>query len=363
MTRWGTRKTAYVGRARAMRKGREMIYERNTIDFLLEEQFPGRVKREEPLAAHSSAKAGGSADFFLELESTQEVEWLVRLCCQLRVPLLMIGNGSNILFTDQGVRGIVACLRTKGYRLEGPTPRSALAIVDAAMSWQEASEQLAQEGWSGLEFGVGIPGTLAGAVVTNAAAHNQEIGQHLHWVDVLDARGCNLLEEGGVSLPQRRRYSQGELQLGNRKSRFREERCAQIRASGQLVPAPRPLIAPSEIILQLSVIVYKDDKYHIQQRHAQARAAHPLQIDPFAGHIGPLFKDPFGHKASQLIEQAGMGAWGQGKVHVSAHHANFLVNQAGATASEIARMIVEIHQRVLALWRIDLEVDLELYGD
>ena len=339
-----------------------MIYDKNTIDSLLHEPFRGRVKREEPLAAHSSAKAGGPADFFLELESTEEVEQLVRFCCQFRVPLLVIGNGSNILFTDQGVRGIVACLRTKGYRLEGPTPLSALAIVDAAMTWQEASEQLAQEGWSGLEFGVGIPGTLAGAVVTNAGAHNEEIGQHLHWVEVLDARECNLLEEGGLSLPQRRRYSQGELQLGNRKSRFREQRRAQISASGELVPAPRPLIAPPEIILQLSVTVYRGDKHHIKLREADARASHQLQIDSFAGYIGPLFKDPFGHKASQLIKQAGMKAWSRGKVHVSAHNANFLVNQAGAQASEIASMIVEIHQQVRASFGIDLEVDIELYG-
>lgn len=340
-----------------------MIYDKNTIDSLLQEQFQGRVQREEPLAAHSSARAGGPADFFLELASIEEVERLVRLCCQFRVPLLVIGNGSNILFTDQGVRGIVACLRTKGYRLEGPTPISALAIIDAAMTWQEASEQLAQEGWSGLEFGVAIPGTLAGAVVTNAGAHNEEIGQHVHWVDVLDARGCNLAEEGELSLPQRRRYSQGELQLGNRKSRFREQQRAQITASGQLVPAPRPLIAPPEIILQLSVTVYRDDKHHIQRREADARALHPLQIESFAGYIGPLFKDPFAHKASHLIEQAGLKAWSQGKVHVSTQNANFLVNQAGATASEIARMIVEIHQQVLASLRIDLEVDLELYGD
>lgn len=340
-----------------------MIYDKHTLDSLLQEQFGGRVQREEPLAAHSSARAGGPADFFLELGSSEEVERLVGLCCQWRVPLLVIGHGSNILFTDQGVRGIVACLRTQGYRLEGPTPIATLAIVDAAMSLSEASEQLAQEGWSGLEFGVGIPGTLAGAVVTNAGSHNDEIGRHLHWVDVLDARGCNLLEEGEHSLPQRRRYSQGELQLGNRKSRFREQRRAQISASGQLVPAPRPLIAPPEIILQLSVTVYRGDKSHIQQREAEARASHPLQIDSFAGYIGPLFKDPFPHKASQLIEQAGLQAWSQGKVTVSAHNANFLVNQAGATASEITGMIVAIHQQVLAVLRIDLEVDLELYGD
>lgn len=340
-----------------------MLYDKKNIHSLLQGTFQGRVQCEEPLATHSSAKAGGPADFFLELESAEEVEQLVRLCCQFRIPLLVIGHGSNILFTDQGVRGIVACSRAKGYRLEGPTPVAALAIIDAGVNLSEASEQLAREGWSGLEFGAGIPGTLAGAVVTNAGDHNEEIGQHLHWVEVLDARGCNLREGGELAFPQSRRYSQNELRLGNRKSRFREQRRAQISTSGQLVPAQRPLISPSEIILRLSVSVYGDDKYHIQQRVAEARASHPLQIDLFTGHIGPLFKDPFGHKASQLIEQAGGGAWSQGEVHVSERNANFLVNQAEASASEIASMIVEIHQQILSLWGIDLEVDLELYGD
>ena len=339
-----------------------MTYNKNTIDSLLQEQFRGRVQRGEPLAAHSSAKAGGPADFFLELESIEEVERLVSFCCQFRVPLLVIGNGSNILFADQSVRGIVACIRAKGYRLEKPSPNAALAILDAGMTWSEASEQLVRRGWSGLEFGAGIPGTLAGAVVTNAGAHNEEIGQHVHWVEVLDARGCNLEEEGSFSPPQRRRYTQGELGLGNRKSRFREQRRAQISAAGHLVPAAaRPLIAPPEIILQVSVVVSRGDQYHIAQRQADAR--HQPQIDVFAGHIGPLFKDPSAHKASQLIEQARRQARTQGKVQVSAHNANFLVNQAGATASEIASMIVEIHQQVLTSFGIDLEVDLELYGD
>lgn len=351
------------GHVCGIRKGLDMNYDKMSIDSLLQETFRGRVQREEPLAAHSSAKAGGPADFFLELESTEEVERLVRLCCQFHVPLLMIGNGSNILFADQGVRGIVARLRMKGYRLEGSTPIAALAIVHAGMSLSEVSEQLAQEGWSGLEFGAGIPGTLAGAVVTNAEFHNEEIGRHLHWVEVLDARGCNRQEGDELAFPHRRRYDQSELHLGNRKSRFREQRRARINASGQLVPAPRPLIAPEEIILQLSVTVYKGDTYHIQQRVADARASHPRQIDSFAGHIGPLFKDLPAHRASQLIKQAGREAWSQGAVHISAHNANFLVNQAGATASEIASMIVQIHQQILASFGINLEIDLELYGD
>lgn len=337
-----------------------MSYDRTALGALLQEHFQGRVKRDEPLAAHSSAGVGGPADFFVELQSNTEVERLASLCAQSRIPLLVIGNGSNILFTDQGVRGIVARMGAKAYRLEEQQRGSALAVIDAGITWSDLVKEMTQRGWGGLEFGVGIPGTLGGAIVTNAGAHNEEIGQHVQWVEVLDARGSMLEEEEEVSIPQLRRYMQADLQLGNRKSRFREQRRALITASGQLVPAPRAMIAPPEIILRLAVSVYREDEQRMAQRRADYKVSHQLQIDSFAGHVGPLFKDPFGVKASQLIEQAGMKALRRGKMQVSAHNANFLVNQGGVQAADIASMIVEIHQQVLAQLGVDLEVDIEL---
>lgn len=333
-----------------------------SLDAFLQAHFRGRVKRDEPLAAHSSAGVGGPADFFLELQTSEEVEHLVYLCAQSHIPLLLIGNGSNILFTDQGVRGIVASMGAKSYRLEEQQPGSTLAVIDAGMTWSDVVKEMAQQGWGGLEFGVGIPGTLGGAIVTNAGAYNEEIGRHVQWVDVLDTRGSVAGEEESFALPLLRRYTQADLQLGNRKSRFREQRHALLTSSGQLVPAPRAMIAPPEIILRLAVSVYRDDEQHIEQRLATFTASHRRQIDTFAGHVGPIFKDPFGMKASQVIEQAGMKASRRGTVQVSARHANFLVNQGGAQASDISSMIVDIHRQVLAQLGIDLEIDIELHG-
>ena len=329
---------------------------------LLRACFPGRVKRGELLAAHSSAGVGGPVDFFLELRTTEECEQLVRLCAQSRTPLLIIGNGSNILFTDQGVRGIVACMGAKTYRLE-EQQRSAFAVIDAGITWSALAEEMAQRGWGGLEFGLGIPGTLGGALVTNAGFHNEEIGRHVQWVDVLDARGCNVEEEGAFAFPQVRRYTQADLQLGNRKSRFREQRRAQMTASGELLPAPRALIAPPEIILRLCVGVQRDDAQHLAQQLAESKTTSLLPMDTFAGHAGPLFKDPPGMKASQLIEQAGMNRLRREKVQISAHNANFLVNQGGAQAADIIQMIVAVHQQVLMQTGVDLEVDIEVYGE
>jgi UDP-N-acetylmuramate dehydrogenase len=307
-----------------------MSYDMTSLDNFFQAQFPGRAKRDEPLAAHSSAGVGGPADFFVELQSSEEAEHLIYFCVQSRIPLLVIGNGSNLLFTDHGVRGIVASMGSKLYRLEEQHQDSALVVIDAGMTWADLVREMAQQGWGGLEFGAGIPGTLGGAIVTNAGAHNEEIGRHVQWVEVLDARGSTVGDEETFALPQLRRYTQAELQL--------------------------------EIILRLAVSAYKEDQQHIEQRLAQFRGSHRREIGTFAGHVGPLFKDPLGMKASQVIEQAGRKGLRRGKVQVSARNANFLVNLGGARASEMTSMIVEIHQQVLSRMGIDLEVDIELYG-
>lgn len=329
-----------------------------SIKTLLDTAFPGQVRQHELLAGHSSVGIGGPADFFLDLQSTAECERLVRFCADVRVPLLIIGNGSNILFTDQGVRGIVARMGAKTFRLEDEGQKGALAIVDAGLTWSELVKESARHGWGGLGFGHEIPGTLGGAIVTNACFQNTTIGQYVQWVEILDARGCNAEEEGELSFPQLRRYTQADLQLGNRQSRFREQQRAGITATGQLLPAPHPLITPPEIILRLGIRVQRGNA----QQQTEPGGGHRRHIDVFAGYIGPLFKDLGEVKASQLIERVGVDAWQRGTVQLATQNANFLVNRGGACAADITDMIIAIHQQVLAQTGIHLEVDLEVYG-
>lgn len=330
-----------------------------SIETVLHAAFAGRMRQHEPLSAHNSAGVGGPADIFLELESTTECEDLVRLCADARVPLLIIGNGSNILFPDQGVRGIVARMRAKTFRLEEEGENGALAIVDAGLTWPELIERLAQHGWGGMiDFAHKIPETVGGALVTNASFSNMAIGQNVQWAEILDARGCNAEEEGAWAVPQVRRYTQADLQLGNRQSRFREQQRARITPSGQLLPAPYSLIAPPEIILRLGIHVQRGGA----QQQPDERGKFQRHIEAFAGHIGPLFKDPGKVKASQLIEQAAVDGWRKGPVQISAYNANFLVNQGDARTADIIAMIVTIQQQVLARTGIPLEVDLEIYG-
>src|SRR5262249_41492267 len=138
------------------------------------------------------------------------------------------GEGTNILYADTGVRGIVAHLACQNYRIEDQDHERATVIAEAGVHWARLLHQIVPNGWGGLEFGVGIPGTLGAGIVSNAGEHHQDLGQALEWIEVLDARGCNTQEKHQLTQPIVRRYQRDELDLGYRHSRFRETRYAHI---------------------------------------------------------------------------------------------------------------------------------------
>src|SRR6266700_3747961 len=168
---------------------------------LLYPHFQERLRRNEPLANHSPLGIGGQADLWVTLASTQELIQLVQTCAEEHFPLLIVGNSSNILFSDDGVEGIVAHMAAQSYTIENLGQDRARLVADAGVNWPHLVYELAKQGWGGLEFGVGIPGTLGGSVVSNAGAHNQDVGQRLQWLEVLDARGANLDGEDTVAIP------------------------------------------------------------------------------------------------------------------------------------------------------------------
>src|SRR6202051_1670212 len=163
----------------------------------LQPHFQKRARRGEPLARHCTFGVGGPADLWVSLKSAQELVELVRLCAERQWPLLLVGNGTNILYADAGARGIVARIALDHYSIEVPGDGTALMVAESGVSWPRLLNELAEQGWGGLEFGPGIPGTLGGGVISNAGAHNSELGAVLEWVDVLDTRGSSLSHNGG----------------------------------------------------------------------------------------------------------------------------------------------------------------------
>ena len=328
----------------------------------LHPHFLERVRRNEPLARHCTFGVGGPADVWISLETREELIGLVRLCVAERWPLLIAGNSTNVLYADAGARGIVARVALNTYSIEDRGDGTALLIADAGVSWPRLLNELAPVGWGGLAFGIGIPGTLGGAVISNAGAHNEELGEVLEWIEVLDARRSSEDGEDGISLPQMRRYLHDELDLSYRHSRFREQRRVRFDEHGSLIPAPRGLIDPPEIVMALGIRLHREDPQKLRADIAHYKEYRKL-AEPVQRHTGTVFKDPPGDEASRLIDQAGLKGKTRSKAQIAESNANYIVNLGGTSASDIAALIVEVHQRVLQQFGVDLELDVELHGE
>lgn len=339
-----------------------MKFDADKAYHLLQAHFKERVCRDEPLARHCSFGAGGPADLWVNLASTQELIHLVSLCAEEHFPLFVMGNGTTILFADRGMRGIVARMATQAYQIEVQGPDHALLIADAGVNWSLLIQQLAALGWGGLDFGIGIPGTLAGGVVSNARAHYEEIGQRVQWLDVLDARGCNIEGEDQFSSPLQRRYEHNDLDLGYRYSRFRKQRQAHFDNDGRLLSPSRSLIEPAEIILRLALLLEREDPQRLRAR-VKGYQARRKQIEPMPYHAGPIFKDASDVEIRHLLEQAGVQGLVQGQAMVSTRHPNYIMNLGGACASDATALLVQMHQQVQERLGVDLSLDLELHGE
>ncbi len=325
----------------------------------LRPHFQERVRRNEPLARHGTFGVGGPADVWVTLDSSEELIGIVCLCVEQRWPLLVVGNGTNVLYADGGVRGLVARLALNSHSIEDHGDGSALLVAGAGVSWPRLLNELAPLGWGGLEFGPGIPGTLGGGVISNAGAHDANLGQVLEWVEVLDVRSGS---EDQPTIPTIRRYQHDELDLSYRHSRFRAQRRVQFDEQGYPLGAPRGLIEPNEIVMQLGVRLHREDPQKLRTLIAHYKQ-HRKRTQPPQQSAGSVFKNPAGDYAGRLIEQAGLKGLTRGKAQISQRHANFIVNLGGASAADVAALIREAHNLVYEQFGVDLELEVELRGE
>lgn len=335
-----------------------MPFDLETAYTALRTHFGPRVKCAEPLARHCTFGVGGPADIWVSVETRDDLIGLVTICAERRWPLLITGNGTNVLYADAGVRGIVARVALNSYTIRDHGNGTALLVAGAGVSWPRLLNDLAAQGWGGLEFGPGIPGTLGGGVISNAGAHHGDLGQVLAWVEVLDARQA----QTAPAAPVCQRYAHEELALSYRHSRFRAQRRVQFAEDGYPVAAPRQLIEPSEIIMQVAVHLHHAEPDALRSTIAEYKQ-HRKRTQPPQQSAGSVFKNPPGDHSGRLIEAAGLKGLAHGQAQISKRHANFIVNVGGARAADIAWLIREAHNRVLAQFGVDLELEVELRGE
>ena len=284
-----------------------------------------RLRRNEPLASHTTMRVGGPADL---LAAPADVATLVALARGARtagVPLTVMGRGSNVIVADAGVRGLVVLSRAQGWRIEDDR-----LTADAGLPLARAATLAQRAGLSGLEFGLAIPGTVGGAVWANAGAHGVDIAAVLESVTVLQADGVEVEEPAQA------------LALSYRDSRLKR--------SGDLILTATFRLRPSDP----AAIKARLDGIRIWRREHQ-----PLS-QPSAGSV---FRNPPGDSAGRLIDECGLKGTRVGGAAISEKHANFIVNESDATASDVRRLAERAKKAVALRFGIDLVYEVQFIGD
>ena len=282
---------------------------------------------EEPMAKHTSFRIGGPADVLAQPGNEAELAALLKRAADHAVPVTLVGNGSNLLVRDKGIRGLVIKLSNL---FSSITVAGNVLTFGSGISLAMASKKAASLSLSGLEFAVGIPGTIGGAVYMNAGAYDGEMAKVVTSVQVMDRQG------------QSSQLKADELDFSYRHTALQN--------SGLIVTSVTVSLQPGEAE---SIKAKMDD---FSQRRI---AKQPLEL-PSAGS---MFKRPVGYFAGTLIEQTGLKGYTVGGAQVSTKHAGFVVNVGGATAKDVLQLIRDVQDRVLAAQGVQLEPEVLVLGE
>ena len=287
-----------------------------------------------PLSSVTTFRVGGKAACLIR-PTEEELIRLVTIFSKIGEPYAVIGNGSNVVFDDEGYDGVVLLL---GKNMGGITVSETFMEVSAGTLLSEAANRAKEEGLSGLEFASGIPGSIGGAVFMNAGAYGHEMKDVVHSVRVVD-RGGNV-----------KVYDQNALKLSYRSSRFSEDTFPDI-----------PL-TPSEVVLsvRLSLTPGKREEIEGSMRELMEKRKEKQPLDhPSAGSA---FKRPEGHFAGKLIEDAGLKGFSVGDAQVSEKHAGFIINKGHAKTSEIKELMDIIIEKVKERSGVSLAPEIRFAG-
>ncbi|MFJ7639168.1 MULTISPECIES: UDP-N-acetylmuramate dehydrogenase [unclassified Peribacillus] len=287
---------------------------------------PSNVRMNEPLHQYTFTKTGGKADFFVMPTNYQEVQAIYLYALNNHLPLTIVGNGSNMIIKDGGIRGIVMTLiDIASMELEGNklTVQSGAAII-------QASRYALQNSLTGLEFACGIPGSVGGALYMNAGAYGGEVSDVLQEALVITRSG------------ELQTLKKDELELGYRSSRFSKEKL---------------LVLEATFLLRKGE--YEDIKSKMDDFTFQRESKQPLEFPS----CGSVFKRPPGHFAGKLIQDSGLQGKQIGGAQVSTKHAGFIVNVGSATATDYLELIQYVQDTVKSKFDVELETEVKIIGE
>ena len=285
------------------------------------------ILTDEPMSRHTTFRVGGPADFFVTPKAKEEVRDVIRICKEAGMPYYIIGNGSNLLVSDAGYRGVIVQIykEMNEVKVEGDLVKAQAGALLSGIAAKALGAEL-----SGFEFASGIPGTIGGACVMNAGAYGGEMKDVLESVTVLTGEG-KIIELG-----------RNELELGYRTS--------VIAKKGYIVLGA---------VLKLERGDGEKIKTYMDELKEKRVTKQPLEY-PSAGST---FKRPEGYFAGKLIEDAGLRGFQVGGAQVSEKHCGFVINRDHATAADIMELMRQVQIRMKENSGVDLEPEVKRLGD
>ncbi len=296
----------------------------------LEKISGSKVKIAEPLARYTSMKVGGPADYFVEVETEAALAELLQVLNRYQESFWVLGNGSNVLFSDRGVRGAIIRLAGEFKKVHWQEESAtAKACAGAAASIARLVRDAARRGYAGLEFAEGIPGSVGGALCMNAGAYGSEIEKIVEHVHIMTARG----ETHGLSRAEMTfSYRDAHLPYG-------------------------------AVVMRVDLVLRKERAAQVNARLRDlARKRKNSQPSGFP-NSGSMFRNPPGDYAGRLIDAAGLKGLRVGQCQISERHGNFIVNHGGARAREVRQLMELAKSEVRKKFGIELVPEVKLLGD
>ncbi|MCD5397417.1 UDP-N-acetylmuramate dehydrogenase [candidate division NPL-UPA2 bacterium] len=287
----------------------------------------GQVLFDEPLSRHTSFRIGGPANCWVEVEDLEDLKRVLRFTSDNCFPWKVLGRGTNILVRDEGFPGIIINLK-KDY-FQGLEFQGEKVVAGAGVLLSQLVSEVAQRGLRGLEFAVGIPGTVGGAITMNAGAEGGFLAEVVGRIEVLNGQGKVL--------------TLGKEEIG---FRYRESN-----------------LSPDWVILKAELELKREDRGEIENLMNKFRERRNITQPLSEPSAGSIFKNPPGGiSAGELIEETHLKGTRVGAAQISPRHANFIVNRGGARAEDVISLVEKIRKVVWERRGLELEMEIEVIG-
>lgn len=286
------------------------------------------IQKNELMSKHTSFKIGGKADYFVRVETEEELINLLKLCENKSIPYQVVGNGTNLLVKDSGIRGIVIKIDIKDYKIE-EKHGCFFITAGAGMNLANLAQIAYEHGLSGFEFAAGIPGTIGGAIRMNAGAFGGEMK------DIVISTKC--MDKSGKI-----------IELSNEQQKFEYRKSI--------------FETVDLIILQTIIKLQKDSKINIKTKMSELaeirRKKQPLEYP----NAGSIFKRCEDIPTAKMIDECGLKGYKIGDAEVSTKHSGFIVNKGKANASDVIKLTEHIRKEVKEKFDKDIELEILILG-